>query len=211
MDSKIKFHPVYTDYCATMDGEIFSVKKQKSRKEPVITQIKQGSTPQGYRMFNVYDKHEGKKGLFSHRFIWECWYGRQLLDGYREVIDHINDKVDDNRINNLQLMTQRQNILKRSKRQNVYKTDSGKWKVAMKVNGKTRYFGVWEGKRYAQERAKIVEMMLHLPNRILGDFLDEHTRRYLNNGDLKREVITQLMLHRMEVLYPQLGRLTNVG
>ena len=54
----------------------------------------------------------GHKMYCAHRFIWECFNGIIPDD---KVIDHINEKKDDNRLCNLQLMTQQQNSIKSAK------------------------------------------------------------------------------------------------
>lgn len=55
--------------------------------------------------------HKNNKGYYRtsdnellHRKIWEEFYGQKIPDGM--VIHHINENVNDNRISNLQLMTQ---------------------------------------------------------------------------------------------------------
>ena len=54
----------------------------------------------------------GVKGYQAHRFIWECFNGL-IPEG--KVIDHINDNKEDNRLCNLQLITQQQNCKKSAK------------------------------------------------------------------------------------------------
>ena len=44
-----------------------------------------------------------------HRFVWECFHG-VIPDG--KVVDHINDNRGDNRLCNLQIMTQQENCKK---------------------------------------------------------------------------------------------------
>jgi len=45
----------------------------------------------------------------SHRFIYECFHG-QITD--KRVVDHINNIRTDNRLDNLQLITNRENTKK---------------------------------------------------------------------------------------------------
>ena len=52
------------------------------------------------------EPREGNQKHHVHRFIWECYNGL-ITDGL--IIDHINDIRDDNRLCNLQLMTQQEN------------------------------------------------------------------------------------------------------
>ena len=52
----------------------------------------------------IYPK--GAKKYYIHRFVWECFH-RLIPDG--KVIDHINNNKEDNRLCNLQLITQVRN------------------------------------------------------------------------------------------------------
>ncbi len=56
----------------------------------------------GYVRFKLNGKLK-----FAHRVIWEMFNGK-IPEG--KVIDHINGIKDDNRIENLRLTTQRQNV-----------------------------------------------------------------------------------------------------
>ena len=47
-----------------------------------------------------------------HRFVWECYNG-MIPDG--KVIDHINDNNSNNRLCNLQVVTQQENCKKSAK------------------------------------------------------------------------------------------------
>ena len=95
-------HPVY-DLCgANEDGNIINIVKKVPHK---------GCEHRSGYMQCCVRKHgqNGIKTYFVHRFVWECFNG-QIPEG--KVIDHINNIKDDNRLCNLQLMTQQQNCKK---------------------------------------------------------------------------------------------------
>ena len=50
-----------------------------------------------------------RENFISHRFIYECFHGI-ITD--KRVVDHINNIKTDNRLDNLQLLTNRENIIK---------------------------------------------------------------------------------------------------
>lgn len=68
--------------------------------------------------------------------------------GRKIVVDHINNVSLDNRIENLQLITHRENLSKDKKGTSKYvgvcwcKT-SKKWRSAIRINGKVKYLGMF--------------------------------------------------------------------
>ena len=101
-----KVHPVYNLYASDENGNIIHVVKQV----PSMGQKHKS----GYLMC-VVRKHgqNGQKGYMVHRFVYEC-FNSLIPDG--KVVDHINNLKDDNRLCNLQLMTQQENCKKSAKR-----------------------------------------------------------------------------------------------
>jgi len=89
-------HPIYDNFEANRNGIIRNI----INKEPVGHLNKHG-----YYHNSVNDN--GKvKSFRSHRFIYECFHG-QITD--KRVVDHINNIKTDNRLDNLQLITQSEN------------------------------------------------------------------------------------------------------
>ena len=97
-----RIHPVYNLYAANEDGYIINIIRQ--------IPMKTTKNNRGYLLCGVR-KHgqKGYKTCLTHRFIWECFNG---LITDNKVIDHINNIKDDNRLCNLQLVTQSENTLK---------------------------------------------------------------------------------------------------
>ena len=77
-----------------------------------------------------------------HRLIW-IWHHGDIPEGL--VIDHQNEVKDDNRIENLKLMRQRENVYrdKRPGMKNIYKSGKG-WKVQFRIDGKLKTFGTFQ-------------------------------------------------------------------
>lgn len=97
-----KVHSVYDLYAANEAGKVIHI----ARKVP-----SEGcETHSGY-MLCVVRKYaqKGQKAYQVHRFVWECFNGL-IPDG--KIIDHINNDKKDNRLCNLQMMTQQQNCKK---------------------------------------------------------------------------------------------------
>ena len=98
-DNDYWIHPIHTNYEANRNGIIRNVK----HKKPIGCQ-----NNLGYYRVVVYDNVK-KKCISSHRFIFECYHG--LITDNR-VVDHINNIKTDNRLDNLQLITQKENSIK---------------------------------------------------------------------------------------------------
>ena len=93
-----KCHPIYNNYEASADGKI--------RHKQLMKNLGRVNC-HGYMQIGFRINGE-KKGYLSSRFIWECFNGL-IPDGL--VIDHINRNRTDNRLENLRLVTPRENNL----------------------------------------------------------------------------------------------------
>ena len=91
-------HPIYKQYDANRKGIIRNVKHKRE-----IGTIR----PDGYLRISINDSGT-RKGYYNHRFIYECYNGK--INNPKLVVDHINEKKTDNRLENLQLITERQNM-----------------------------------------------------------------------------------------------------
>ena len=114
-------HPIYDNYGANKHGEVINIFRSVPRKGSYLNT--------GYLKISVCSSRVKKqKTVRVHRFIWECFNGI-IPEGL--VIDHINDKRDDNHLCNLQLMTQQQNSIKGAKIVIIHS-----WLAIMKMSGK---------------------------------------------------------------------------
>ena len=95
-------HPVFSNYAANKDGDIYSLKRKK-----IINKNKDSN---GYLFFIICSKKQEKPKTYSqHRFVYEVFRGP--IPRFFEI-DHVNSCKTDNRIKNLQLLTHKQNIEK---------------------------------------------------------------------------------------------------
>lgn len=89
-------HPIHTAYYANENGEIYSTKTRKCLK---------GGLKNGYRSITIIIN--GKNHYFLvHRLVYECFNGI-IPEGFE--IDHINHQRNDNRIENLRLVSKSEN------------------------------------------------------------------------------------------------------
>ena len=100
-NSLFNVHPIYDLYAADKNGNIINIIKKK--------QFKGNKKRNGYLKCMVR-RHKGfYKNYHVHRFVWECFNG--IIEGGK-VIDHINNNKEDNSLDNLQLVTQKENCKK---------------------------------------------------------------------------------------------------
>ena len=93
-------HPIYDRWEANRKGIVRHVENKKD-----IGSLKNS----GYLLITVRDGGT-KKNYHKHRFIFECFHGK--INDAKLVVDHINNIKIDNRLENLQSITQSQNLKK---------------------------------------------------------------------------------------------------
>jgi len=98
-DNDFWVHPIYDKYEGNRNGIVRNIK----RKTPVGCQ-----NNLGYYRFTISDNGKSKN-VKSHRFIYECFHG---VITHKRVVDHINNFRTDNRLDNLQLLTNSENTQK---------------------------------------------------------------------------------------------------
>ena len=97
----IKFykHPKYEKYLVSRCGKILSLKWNKKRI------LKLGVDCGGYLYFNLCENKTIKKYSVS-RFVFECFKGKIPVD---KQVDHVDNCKENNSINNLQLLSPKEN------------------------------------------------------------------------------------------------------
>ena len=86
----------------------------------------------------------------AHRLIWIFHNGS--IDENMQI-DHINGIKDDNRIENLRLVTAQQNSWNRSRLNSkgyTWNKDVNKWQASIWVNGKMNYLGLYANEQDAR-------------------------------------------------------------
>jgi hypothetical protein len=137
--------PTYPMYEASNLGRIRNCKRNKILKK---------SNCGGYEIVMLYNNGKGK--IFGvHRLIW--WSFNKFLSTRALVIDHINHDKKDNRLSNLQILTQRQNTSKQIRETSsiypgvTYRKDSDKWRARVQFNGRVFNIGSFKTESLAYE------------------------------------------------------------
>ena len=147
-------HPIYDLYASDEDGNIMNIIKKLPFK--------------GHKQHNGYlqcmiRKYGGKyKAYYVHRFVWGCFNG-DIPEG--KVIDHINKDKKDNRLCNLQLITQQENCKKSAeKRHYTFTSKNHENKKCVKAtnieNNEVLYFNsMYVIQQHLKINAGIVKMV----------------------------------------------------
>lgn len=118
------------------------VKSLKFGKERVL---KPSIDSSGYYSVVLSDKIKGKSKRI-HQLVAESFLNHTSC-GHKLVVDHINDNPLDNRVENLQVVTQRYNTRKTqgnysSKYKGVcWSKNAKKWMSSITINGKSKHLG----------------------------------------------------------------------
>lgn len=136
--------PDYDNYEVSNLG---NVKSKRKLLKPSINMY-------GYAVLSLHNKGV-KKQWKVHQLVALCFFDYRF-ENHSTVIDHINGSKSDNRLENLQLISQRENKSKSSKKTTskytgvYFQKKTGKYTVMIYINGKIKYLGSFDN----QEDAK---------------------------------------------------------
>ena len=78
------------------------------------------------------------------------------------MIDHINRKKDDNRLENLHVVNSQQNQFNRDDKGYSWREGRNKWEAHIRVNNKTIYLGMFENEEDARNAYLEAKAKLHI-------------------------------------------------
>ena len=141
----------------SLSREICNSKRCYISKEKIL---KISISNNGYFKVNLFN-FGIEKTFMVHKLVAMAFLNHKP-NGYELVIDHINDNKLDNRVENLQIVTQRFNTYKTqgkhsSKHKGVYWCKNRKkWKSAIRINGEKKHLGSFKcelAASYAYQKA----------------------------------------------------------
>lgn len=105
--------------------------------------ISQSKRPNGYLSASIHDKTTS-----VHKIIAVAFLGHKP-NGHKEVVDHIDKDVSNNSIENLRIITQRQNCSNRPNKTSKYtgvsfNKNKGKYEAYIYINKKSKYLGTFK-------------------------------------------------------------------
>lgn len=104
----------YSNYEVYSDGKIWSYKTKRF--------LKQATNKGGYQVVALYDNEGKEKMYLVHRIVYEAVSGEPIPEHLQ--VNHINEDKTDNRFENLNLMTPKQNTNWGSGRERMAKAKS---------------------------------------------------------------------------------------
>ena len=130
----------FEDYCISDLGRIKSFKFKKEK-------ILKGSFSHGYPIIMLSKKGQ-KKTFVIHILVAKIFLDYKN-DNKKIVIDHINNIRTDNRLINLQIITQRQNLSKDKKGSSIYTgvcwiKQKNKWGSSITINNYRYHLGYFK-------------------------------------------------------------------
>ena len=145
----------YGKYQVSNEGRVRSLPKYNLRSTRIL---KQGNR-NGYKGVFLYKAGKGKSFLV-HKLVAMAFLNHKP-DGFNEVIDHINNIPTDNRLENLQITTQRYNTTKDRKNKKgdlptgvfLKKNNTTKnfYSARIRIDGKLVYLGNYNTPEEAHE------------------------------------------------------------
>jgi hypothetical protein len=155
----------YSNYQISNIGRVKSLKYNKEK-------IMIGGITSGYRHI-MLRKNNSPKGFYIHKLMAMVFLNHEL-SGHRLVIDHINGNKLDNNIENLRIVTQRENVhLYYGKLQDsgkyrgvTFHNITNKWRSRIYINGKIKNLGLFD----TQEKARD-EYLKFIKNNLIADEL----------------------------------------
>lgn len=100
-----KEHPTIKGYYGNKNGLIVCKKTKK-----IIGKLKDN----GYIEIGFRNDEKRVCNILAHRFIWECFY--EIIEDETLVINHIDEDKANNKLENLELITQSKNTKKSTKK-----------------------------------------------------------------------------------------------
>lgn len=122
--------------------QISNFGRARSFKRKEIRYLKPGISTCGYYFIHLLKKNNNTKTSYIHRLVWDH-FGNSKRNGRLLQVDHMDNNKLNNRIDNLQLLSARENVSKHrlttnktSKYTGVHwRKDNKTWTTQIQING----------------------------------------------------------------------------
>jgi hypothetical protein len=130
-----------------------NVRRVSCRNNRSTIKLTKGSN--GYYVVNL-SKENKQKTRTVHQLVAEAFLNHKPC-GYAEVVDHIDNNKLNNTINNLQLISQKENTIKSMKKKPTgvtWNKGRNKWQAQVREGKRTKYLGIFQEKKDALAEVK---------------------------------------------------------
>ena len=187
------YHPAYL--VAQTGKRIISLKGENLSFLTVSTK----SVSKNYKRVAIHDLNGKQRSPFISSIQATIYLGH-LHNGYKIIVDHIDDMPSNNHKDNIQLLSSRDNTLKNKTKTGAYYCNSSNRYIAMiRFNGKQQYLGSFKDKQSAINIYNQTYHSLRTKNAILDNYnktkskhQSERTRLY-NKAELWLKQNPQIM------------------
>lgn len=126
-------------YAVSNLGRVKSLNYRRTGKQKIM---KQPLNTMGYPIVRL-SKNGKTKTRTVHQLVAEAFLNHKP-NGYKSVIDHIDENPKNNAVYNLQIISHRKNVSKSTNsRFNGVTKQGRKWKAAAYLNGKVKHLGMF--------------------------------------------------------------------
>jgi len=138
--------PKYPNYLVSNYGNVFSIHSKKKLKQMLIKKS-------GYLVVNIY-KDKRQESFLVHQLVAITFLQHKRCKQHR-VVDHKDGNKQNNKLDNLQIISQRENSVKDKLKPNsgvtgvYWSTQNKKWQVRPRVCGKKVLIGYFDCKEQA--------------------------------------------------------------
>lgn len=152
---ELKEIPTIDGYVISRCGEFVGCCRPRNRnaKTPEFPRkLKTHINKEGYKKISIRKQNGKNSSHFIHHLVAITFIGRRP-DGMQ--VNHINGKKGDNRVENLEYVSPRENTTHAAKNNmsgytGVYKNGSG-WQASIRINGKYKALGTFKTPQQAHE------------------------------------------------------------
>ena len=173
---KLEWHPVFyngleTNVEVTRCGRVRRVKVDWMKRNTSIGEVnfsKLKLHPQGYKIIGIQIKDLKPKTIQIQQLVAASFLGYNF-NGHKLVVDHKDDNKLNNHIDNLQIITQRENNSKERTLKSglpvgvCFRKDINKYRSQIYLNGKIKYLGCYNTSEEASNayQNKLKEISIH--------------------------------------------------
>ena len=148
---------IHTPVRVYTNGDIYRQSKSKNKEWKLV---KASMTKTGY-LKCAFDK----KFFYVHRIVAHAFLGLDIDDSVLQV-DHINLNKKDNTIENLRLVSCRENSYNKNSKGYCWDKDRLKWMANIRYNGMSKFIGRYETKEEAHQAYLDAKKVYHIiPNK----------------------------------------------